>query len=200
MRSQRTTVDHNETLNKLSRTQHLPRTKAKPRPRTHSVFLNTRVCCTCMLRFCMIRVFVCAVFGLIRSRGTDRAVSSKARRQQRVSSHDRFAEAMHRVEDTVPPPVEPSGHSRSTDPERCWLGFCEQLQNLGRLQAAQEKLQSELNTLDHGFLVTDANDIRKNVAPELLSPQLENFLAKRPLVESLGSVMGTLVNMKRASM
>ena len=78
--------------------------------------------------------------------------------------------------------------------------FANNPQNLGRLQAAQEKLQSELNTFDHGFLVTDANDMKKKVAPELLSLQLENFLAKRPLVESLGSVMGTLVNMKRASM
>ena len=52
----------------------------------------------------------------------------------------------------------------------------------------------------HMHVVTDANDIKKKVAPELLSLQLENFLAKRPLVESLGSVMGTLVNMKRASM
>ena len=68
-------------------------------------------------------------------------------------------------------------------------------QNLGRLQAAQEKLQSELNTFDRGLLVTDANDIKKHVAPELLSLQLGNFLAQRPLVESLGSVMATLVNM-----
>ena len=51
-----------------------------------------------------------------------------------------------------------------------------------------------------GFLVTDANDIKKHVAPELLNLQLEIFVAKRPLVESLGSVMATLVNMKRASM
>ena len=34
--------------------------------------------------------------------------------------------------------------------------FANNPQNLGRLQAAQEKLQSELNTFDHGFLVTDA--------------------------------------------
>ena len=53
----------------------------------------------------MVRVFVCAVLVLIRTRGKDRAVSSEARRQQRVSSHDRFAEAKHRVEDTVPPRV-----------------------------------------------------------------------------------------------
>ena len=58
----------------------------------------------------------------------------------------------------------------------------------------------ELNTFDHGFLVTDANDIKKHVALEPLNPQLENVLAKRTLVESLGSVMATLVNMKRASM
>ena len=50
------------------------------------------------------------------------------------------------------------------------------------------------------FLVTDPNDIKKHVALELLNLQLENVLAKRPLVESLGSVMATLVNMKRASM
>ena len=72
-------------------------------------------------------------------------------------------------------------------------------QNLGRLQAAQESLQSDLNTFDHGFLVTVANDIKEHLAPELLNLQLEKFLAKRPLV-SLGSVMATLVNMKRASM
>ena len=35
-------------------------------------------------------------------------------------------------------------------------------QNLGRLQAAQEKLQSLLNTFDHGFVVTDENDIKKH--------------------------------------
>ena len=118
MRSQRTTVGHNETLNKLSRTQSLPRTQAKPRPRTHSVFLNTRVCCTFVLRLRMVRVFVCAVSCLLRSRGKGRAVSSEARRRG-VSSHDRFAEAKHRVEDTVFPPVVPRGHSRWTDPERC---------------------------------------------------------------------------------
>ena len=50
------------------------------------------------------------------------------------------------------------------------------------------------------FLVTDANDIKKHVVRELLNLQLENFLAKRLLVESLGSVMATLVNVKRASM
>ena len=55
--------------------------------------------------------------------------------------------------------------------------FANNSQNLGRLQAAQEKLQSELNTFDHGFLVTDANDIKKHVAPELLNLQLESFLA-----------------------
>ena len=148
----------------------------------------------------MVRVFVRVVFCLIRSRGKDRAVSSEARRQQRISSHDRFAEAKHRVEDTVPPPVEPNGHSRWADPERCWGAFANNPQNLGRLQAAQEKLQSELNTFDHGFLVTDANDIKKHVAPERLNLQLEIFLAQRTLVESLGSVMATLVNMKRASM
>ena len=54
MRSQRTTVDHNETLNKLSRTQSVPR------PRTHSVFLNTRMCCTCVMGLCMVRVVVSA--------------------------------------------------------------------------------------------------------------------------------------------
>ena len=73
-------------------------------------------------------------------------------------------------------------------------------QNLGRLQVAQEKLQSELNTFDHGLLVMDANDIKMHVALELLSLQLEIFLRRAPLVESLGSVMGTQVNMKRASM
>ena len=41
------------------------------------------------------------------------------------------------------------------------------------------------------FLVTDANDIKKHVALELLNLQLGNVLAKRPLVESLGSVMAT---------
>ena len=74
--------------------------------------------------------------------------------------------------------------------------FANNHQNLGRLQAAQENLQSELNTFDHGFLVTDAKDIKKHGAPELLNLQLENCLAKRPLVESLGSDMATLVNMK----
>ena len=49
------------------------------------------------------------------------------------------------------------------------------------------------------FLVTDANDIKKHVAPQLLNLQLESFLARRTLVDSLGSVMATLVNMKRAS-
>ena len=78
--------------------------------------------------------------------------------------------------------------------------FANTRQNLGRLQAAQEQLQSDLNTFNRGYLVTDANDIKKNVSPELLTQQLENFLAKRHLVESLVSVMGTLVNMKRASM
>ena len=67
----------------------------------------------------------------------------------------------HRVEDTGPPPVEPSGHSHWTDPERCWLGLREQHQNVGRLQAAEEKLQC--------FLVTDANDIKKHVAPSRIS-------------------------------
>ena len=62
--------------------------------------------------------------------------------------------------------------------------FANTRQNLGRLQAAQEKLQSELNTFDHGFLVTDANDIKRNVAPEVLTQQRENFLAKRHLVDS----------------
>ena len=74
----------------------------------------------------MVRVFVRAVFSLIRCPGKDRAVSSKVRRQQRVSSHYRFAEAKHRVEELVPPPIKQSGHSRWTGPERCWLGFREQ--------------------------------------------------------------------------
>ena len=78
--------------------------------------------------------------------------------------------------------------------------FANKLQNLGRLQTTQKKLQSELNTFDNDFSVTDANDIKKHVALELLSLQLDNFLAKRPLVESLESVMGTVVNMKRTSM
>ena len=174
MRSQRTTVDHNEKPNKLSRTQSLPRTKAKPKPRTH------------------------------RS-GLDPKPGQKPRSLQRsketitVSSHDRFAEAKYRVQDTVPPPIKPSGHSRWTDPERCWLGFREQPPE-SRLQAAEEKLQSELNTFDRSFLVTEANDIKKHITPELLGLQLEICPAKRPLVGSLGSVMGALVNMKRAPM
>ena len=53
--------------------------------------------------------------------------------------------------------------------------FANNPQNLGRLQAAQEKMRSELNTFDHGFLVTDANDIKKHVAPELLNLQLEKL-------------------------
>ena len=54
IKSQRTTVDHNETLNNLTKTQSLPRAKVKPRPRTHGVFFNTLVCCTCVLRLCMV--------------------------------------------------------------------------------------------------------------------------------------------------
>ena len=155
---QQMTVGHNETLNKHTRTQSFPRTKAKPRPCTQSVFLDRRVCCTCVLRLCVFRVVVCAVFGLIRSRGKDHAVSSKARRQ-----------ATHRVEDTVPLPVKPSGHSRWTDPERCWLGFREQPPESPTFACSAGKFQSELKTFDYRFLVTDANDTKKHVAPELLS-------------------------------
>ena len=50
--------------------------------------------------------------------------------------------------------------------------FANTSQNLGRVQAAQEELQSELNNFDHGFLVTDADDMKKHVVPELLNLQL----------------------------
>ena len=72
-------------------------------------------------------------------------------------------------------------HSRWTDPERGWLGLREQTQNLGRLQAAQEKLQLELSTFDHGFLVTDANDIKKHVAPELSESTAGKCSGQAPL-------------------
>ena len=91
MKSQRTTVDHHETLNNFSTTQSLPRAKVKPRPRTtrclpqHTRVPHMRVAVVHGPR-------VCAVLVLIRTRGKDRAVSSDARRQ-RVSSHDRFAGA-----------------------------------------------------------------------------------------------------------
>ena len=55
-------------------------------PQHTRVLCAAHACCGC----CMVRVFVCVVFGLIRSRGKDRAVSKEARRQQRVSSHYRF--------------------------------------------------------------------------------------------------------------
>ena len=73
--------------------------------------------------------------------------------------------------------------------------FANNHQNLGRLQAAQEQLQSELNTFDHGSLVTDAHDFKKRAAPDLL-----RLWQKRSVVESLGSVMATLWNSKRVSM
>ena len=63
------------------------------------------------------RVCLCS-FGLDPNQRQKPRSNSEAKRQQRIGTHVRFVEAKHHVDDTVRTPVEPSGHSRWTDPER----------------------------------------------------------------------------------
>ena len=137
------------------------------------------------------------LFYLHLNRGQNRQVSSEECRPQRVGSRVRVAGASHGVEDPVPPPIEPSSHSRWTERDRTWIGRSQTTStDVHKKRKKRSKLCSTRVTMFFG----DGCD-RHQVAccGARVSLQLDFFGgAKRSFVESLGSVLSTLMNMKRA--
>ena len=145
-------------------------------------------CCGCAwFRVCLSVCLSCSF--CIQTRRHNRTVSSPACRPHSVSSPVGVPEASHGVED-------PNTSVRQILTEPGWA-IANNPQDLGRLPEAQETWNTDFSSFEDVFFVTDATDIKKHVAAKRLSLQLATSSAKRHSVESLGSVLSTLVNMKR---